>query len=197
MVATPETYCPFSFAKLTDPFVEELSTRLRGRRVLEVFAGNGRLAGALAHRGVDVRATSLRSSHDGHAHGLLHPVEELDAVAAVRRYGGEAEVLLMSWPTVTEAAAVAALEWGDERPIAWIGEITLFDSGMAGLGGCATDLFHKITRIEEGISAYIGKGPLDRAAFLSVRPECVARWREGSRDPEAIAAPDGAAWPFR
>jgi hypothetical protein len=182
----------FCYGRFTPGFVDNLSTRLRGLRVLEVFAGNGYLAAALAARGVAIRATSLRSSHDGHEYGLHHPVEELDAVEAVLRHGGEADVLLMSWPTTTVAATVAALEWGADRPVAWIGEMTRHDLGRAGLGGCATDLFFEVSVVDADLPGYEPRGRLDRAAMLSMRPECVARWREGCRDAGALAAPADA-----
>lgn len=128
-----------------------------------------------------------------HERGFHHPVEEVDAVSAVRRHGPSRDALLMSWPVTGEAATVAALEWGSDRPIHWIGEITRFDLGGAGLGGCASDLFHQVTEVREDIPGYVGRGRLDRAAILSVRPECVARWQAGERDPGAIAQPAGPA----
>jgi 2-polyprenyl-3-methyl-5-hydroxy-6-metoxy-1,4-benzoquinol methylase len=42
----------------TQGFVDELADHLRGKRVLEVFAGNGFLAAHLARAGVDIRATT-------------------------------------------------------------------------------------------------------------------------------------------
>jgi hypothetical protein len=61
---------------------------------------------------------------------------------------------------------------------------------MAGLGGCATDLFHGITVVGDPIAEYEPRGRLDACAVLRVRPECVARWRDGVTDKEALAAPD-------
>jgi hypothetical protein len=64
-----------SFWRPNEAFVEELASYLAGKRVLEIFSGNGLLAGLLNARGVDVRATTLLSSHDSHRLGFFHPVE--------------------------------------------------------------------------------------------------------------------------
>ncbi len=143
---------PFAYGNFSPGFVRSLAGRLRGQRVLEVFAGNGLLAARLAAHGVDIRATSLFAGHDGHERGMHHPVEQLDAVAAVGRYGDVSDILLMSWPTVTEAAARAVLEWGSERAVVFVGEIPRPEWGMAGLSGCATDLFHEITDVVEELT---------------------------------------------
>jgi len=182
------------FGQFTPAFVDALAERLRGKSVLEVFAGNGTLAAELTRRGVDVVATTLFSGHDGHERGLRFPVVERDARAAVREFGRERDVLLMSWPTTTEAAAAAALEWGDERPIVFIGEVTRPELGLAGLGGCASDFFFEIAELQDEIAGYRGRGALDRAVVYRTNPESVARWRAGER---AVAAlrPGGAQAP--
>ena len=172
---------PVAYGSFTHGFVDSLAAVLRGSRVLEVFAGNGLLASKLAARGVQVVATSLFSGHDGHRRGMQFPVLEMDAVRAVRELGPEADVLLMSWPTVTEAALVAALEWGEERPIAFLGEITRHDLWMAGLGGCATDAFFEATEVVEEIPGYQGRGMLDRAVVMRTRPAWAEAYR-GRRD---------------
>jgi len=137
---TPDA--PVAFGHFTPSFLDDLADLLAGKRVLEVFAGNGLLAASLAQRGIAITATSLFSGHDGHRAGLLYPVIELDAVAAVHAFGNDADILLMSWPTTTDAAAVAALVWGPVRDIIFIGEVT--DYGKGHLGGCATDLFFEV-----------------------------------------------------
>lgn len=130
---------PRVFGNFTDAFIDELATFLLKRRVLEIFAGNGALAALLARKGVAVTATSKFTSHDGHENGLNHPVIEMGAAEAVRHYESAHDVLLMSWPTVTNQVTIATQLWGPDRPIVYIGEITDYEKGH--LGGCADDEF--------------------------------------------------------
>ena len=132
---------PGVFWRPSEVFVDELAMAMRDKKVLEVFAGNGYLAGLLAQRGIDVVATSVLSSMDAHQRGLYHPVQDLDAVRAVRQLGADCDVLLMCWPTVTNQAVMAADLWAQDarRQIVFIGEFT--DYSKHHLGGCATDEF--------------------------------------------------------
>ena len=141
-----------AYGNFTGAFVDELAGWLGGRRVLEIMSGNGLLASMLGRRGVDVRATSLFAGHDGHGRGLLWPVEEMEAAAAVAAHGAWADVLLVSWPTTTEAMARAALEWGDEKPLVFVGEMPDPDVPFGQWPGCASDLFFEITRTEDVFS---------------------------------------------
>ncbi|MBY3157358.1 hypothetical protein HFO56_34090 [Rhizobium laguerreae] len=165
---------PGQFGNFDDRFCDELKTWIDGRRVLETFAGNGLLAAALASRSVDIVSTSLFSGHDCHHLGMHHEVIELDAVAAVDRYGTECDILLMCWPTTVEAATLAALHWGT-KPIVFIGEVTDHSLGMAGLGGCATDLFFDITEETEVFQTYRPGNMLERAAVRTLRKDAKAR----------------------
>ena len=120
-------------------FVEELAEYLKGRKVLEIFAGNGYLAGLLAQRGIAVTATTRFAGHDSHESGVYYDVQEMEAVEAVHRYGASHEVLLICWPTVTPAALNAVRAWGAGKDVVYIGEVTDYEKGQ--LGGCATDEF--------------------------------------------------------
>ncbi|WP_404667268.1 hypothetical protein [Roseateles asaccharophilus] len=141
--------------QVSSAFIEELATFLRGKRVLEIFAGNGYLAACLSQRGIAIRPTSRLSGHDCHELGLYADVEEIDAVSAVSAYGADADVLLMSWPTVTPAAYRAALLWGRDRPICYIGEMT--DREADRLGGCATDEFFEAIDVIHRFKHYNGR----------------------------------------
>ena len=167
---------PVQWGSFHASFLDELGNRLKGHRVLEVFAGNGLLAALLSVRGVPVKATSLFAGHDGHEHGLLYPVEELRAIEAVERYGDEHDILLMSWPTATEAAAEAVIAWGSDRPIIFIGEITNPDLGFSGLGGCASDRLFAVTEVMAEFGTYRGRGHLDRAVELRLDPELLNKF---------------------
>lgn len=170
-----------AYGKFTPDFVDDLAASMSGQRVLEIFGGNGLLASLLSARGVDIVSTSLFTSHDGHESGFAHPVIEMEAVEAVQTYGDEADILLMSWPTVTEATTKAVLEWGSERPVVFIGEITRPDLGRTGLGGCATDAFFKVTELEYDIASY-QRSFLDRAVFLKAKAQYVEQWRGRTSD---------------
>ena len=124
---------PGKFGNFDDPFCDELASWIAGRRVLETFAGNGLLASMLTNRGVDMVSTSTFSGHDCHHLGMHHAVIEIDAVAAVARFGGDSDVLLMCWPTTVEATTRAALLWG-RKPIVFIGEVT--DHSQIGRASC-------------------------------------------------------------
>lgn len=157
----------FSWGTFDDTFLDELAAELRGRSVLEVFAGNGLLARRLSERGVDILATSLFRGHDGSAERMYHPVLEMGAKDAVRKHR-DRDVLLMCWPTADEAAAQAALLWGEERPIVFIGEVTDLERNQ--LGGCASDLFFELSDVRRSFSSYVSaRSGLDRAQIREMR----------------------------
>jgi hypothetical protein len=153
-------------------FIDELAAFLRGKAVLEIFAGNGYLAGMLAARGVAITATSVRSSHDAHEAGFYHPVEDLSAPDAVVTFGDAHQVLLMSWPTTTNAVLQAALLWGADRDIVFIGEMTDYAQGH--LGGCATDAFFESIDVTHRFAAYCGRNALEHAVTCRTKPELCA-----------------------
>jgi hypothetical protein len=130
------------FWRPDDSFVDALADALRGKRVLEVFAGNGYLAALLAQRGVEVTATSWLTGMDGHERGLYHPVIPMGALDAAIAFRHTHDAMLMCWPTVTSAALLSAMAFGPGRPIAYIGEATDYSKGH--LGGCADDNFHEL-----------------------------------------------------
>ena len=135
-------------------FVEELAEYLKGRKVLEIFAGNGYLAGLLAQRGIAVTATTRFAGHDSHESGVYYDVQEMEAEEAVHRYGASHDVLLMCWPTVTLAALHAVKIWGPGRDVAYIGEVT--DHAKGQLGGCATDEFFDEMEFTHRFESYRG-----------------------------------------
>lgn len=178
LLPTPEssTHVRGLFWRPNEAFITELAAALEGQKVLEVFAGNGYLASVLARRGVEVLATSLLSGMDAHSEGLYHPVVECDAVSAVQALGTGHDVLLMSWPTVTEQAFLAACLWGD-KPICFIGEVTCYASGR--LGGCATDRFFECFAPEKTFASYHGYGT--EKAFIGKMAAPSSKFREDKR----------------
>lgn len=133
-----------SYWKYDPEFIAELAGFLHGKKVLEVFAGNGLLSHYLHEMGVDIKPTTLFATHDGHQSWCNPAVEELSATDAILRFGENSDVLLMSWPEVSQDALRAALDFfstenASLKKLIFIGERTRLESGI--LGGCATDEF--------------------------------------------------------
>lgn len=171
MALIPE---PISWGSFTAQFLDELTHWIDGKKVLEIFAGNGLLASKLAERDVDIKSTSLFRGHDGHDAGMFYEVEELEASAAVVQYGKDRDVLLMSWPVAEETALKASLRWDFEKPIIFIGEVTDYDRGH--LGGCASDLFFDLTEETHVFKHYSPRNVLERAAVRKLDKEAILKW---------------------
>lgn len=164
----------------SEAFADELSEALRGQRVLEIFAGNGLLAGMLARRGVDIVATSVLSGIDNHERGLYHPVMEMEASEAIRELGAERDVLLMSWPNPSRSALRACEAWGVDRPLVYIGEVTNYELGH--LGGCACDeFFSRLITLRE-FQSY-SKKTMEKALLGALGPPTPQPSREPARRP--------------
>jgi hypothetical protein len=102
-------------------WTKELAYYLDGRSVLEVMGGQGYLAKALAHHGVNIHSTDIDPS------GPVIEVEKLSAVEAVLKYS-DRDILLMSWPPYDDGVCEqAASFWTKNKEIIVIGE---------GPGGC-------------------------------------------------------------
>lgn len=143
-----------------------MAAHLQGKRVLEVFSGNGLLAALLQQQGVAVKATTRFSSHDAHEHGLFTEVQALDATAAVQTWGELSDVLLICWPPATESVLAAAHAWGSEKPILYIGEVTDYAKGH--LAGCASDGFFEAIEETHRLQSYRGN-LLERAFECRLR----------------------------
>ena len=103
-------------------WVRELAAWISGRLVLEVMAGRGWLARALAEEGVSIIATDDNSWDDRHSKsGPVFTVAKEDALQAIVDI--DADVLIMSWPPYGDEVATEALAtWGEGRPVVYIGE---------------------------------------------------------------------------
>jgi hypothetical protein len=167
----------FSWGTFEEVFLDELARHLRGKRVLETFAGNGLLARLLRERGVDIHPTSLFTGHDGHEQGMHCEVEKIDARMAAVSYRDSHDVLLMCWPTSDEFAMQSALLWGEGRPIVFIGEVTDLERGH--LGGCASDLFFELSTETHRFESYdSARSGLDRAAVRELVPGATDEYRQ-------------------
>lgn len=145
---------PYVYLSPTDEFIDELVDFLKGKRVLEIFAGNGYLASRLSKKGIDITATTMFSGHDGHDLKMYYDVIGVSAVPAVLKYGDSHDVLLVSWPTTTPDVLRAISVWGESKPFVYIGEVT--DLSQNHLGGCATDEFFENIVFEHTFKTYKG-----------------------------------------
>lgn len=132
----------------------ELAQWLGTQRVLEIMAGRGWLAKALTLHGIQVSASDDGSWADRQTSLIpLCPVQSLDALAAVRTLGEQAEVLLVSWPPAGDPAICqAAAAWGSDRPIVYIGE------GRGGRNAPAAffDAFQIVEGLEFSLPSWYG-----------------------------------------
>lgn len=170
---------PFKWGNFDDAACDEFARWIGERRVLEIFAGNGLLASMLSRRGVSITSTSLFHS-DGHEQGMYFDVIEMNAVKAVHTYGSDHDILLMCWPRETEDAFRASADWGCDKPILFIGEVTDLSRGM--YGGCASDNFFDVTETELVFEDYTPKNMLDSAQVRKIDPEKYALWKQKERD---------------
>lgn len=156
-----------SYFKNSPEFIEELAEFLAGKEVLEIFAGNGLMANLLAEKGVSVTATSLLSGHDGHREGMHFEVKEMPAHEAVRAYGDNSDVLLVSWPVADTSILHAMNLWSSRKPIVYIGEAPNPKlPGLSGLPGCACDEFFERIRWEREFESYNATNMLEKAGVI-------------------------------
>lgn len=106
-------------------WVEPLAKWIGNRKVLEVMAGAGWLARALREKEVCVIATDDYTWADKRGWTTVTEVEKMDAVAAIEKYGPQADTLIISWPYMDKDAFHAITKWHEIQPdglIIYIGE---------------------------------------------------------------------------
>lgn len=159
-----------AFFKGSEAFYSDLAEYLSGKRVLEVYSGNGLLARKLSDRGVDIKATSLFSGHDGHEQGMHFYVHEMPAKIAAMVHGPKRDVLLVSWPIADKSILGVLESWSAEKPIVYIGEMPNLElPGLMGLSGCACDEFFERTAVAQEFSSYPSTNMLEKAVILKKR----------------------------
>ena len=115
-----------------NPFSEWVETR----KCLEVMSGRGWFSKALRDKGIDVICTDDFSwAESGYLtwQDSVTKVENIDAVAAVEKYGSEIEILLMSWADTSNTAYKVIKRLYEVNPnalVVFIGE---------GMGGCTAN----------------------------------------------------------
>ena len=109
-------------------WVSCLAEWIGNRSCVEVMAGAGWLAKALANAGIDVVANDNGEWDERHSKMIfVHNVEKLDGVEAAKKYA-DREILIISWPPYGDMAICDICEnWTFPKTIIYIGE---------GEGGC-------------------------------------------------------------
>lgn len=94
-----DTYGMWSYTNA--PFIAALSHYLAGRPVLEIMAGNGYISrGLRQHNPQQTVITTDSKAWVGENETGRHPVttvEQLDALAAIQKYGKQIDYVIMSW----------------------------------------------------------------------------------------------------
>ena len=134
------------YAVLTMAWLRPLAEWIGGRRCLEVMAGCGSLSKCLSDLGVDVICTDSYGWEDKATAWFetpWTPVERLDAVSAIRKYGSERDIIICSWPYMDDSCYHALLAMRESNPDAlmlYIGE----PATHFGAGATADDAFFRV-----------------------------------------------------
>jgi hypothetical protein len=153
-MARDEYIAAYGFVYLSWNWLNPLIKYLQNKKCLEVMAGRGHLSYVLKEKGIDVITTDNMSWHNGELYKNTWgreswtDIEHMDAISAVKKYGKNIDVVIMSWPPYEDNTAYKLIkEMYDINPnaiIMYIGE-----SG----GGCNADddffmAFQKIQSME-------------------------------------------------
>lgn len=135
----------FGFPLFAENWVKPLARWIGDRPCLEIMAGTGYLSYALSKYGCKVKATDNYSWENKlDMSQRFFPVERLDAVSAIQKYGKDVKFILCSWPYMDDAAYQALKtmsEVNDKCRMIYIGE---------GFGGCtANDRFFDNSEFED------------------------------------------------
>lgn len=157
-----------TFWSQSEGFIEELARYLKGKRVLEVYSGNGFAAKRLSDLGVDIKATGLSSSYFS-SDSYVYPIEEMESSDATLKYQDH-DILLMMWPEANADATIAYLNFINDfsRPkeVIFIGEYSSIEKKI--WGGCATDEFFLMTNIKHEFQKYKGNH-VEKAMSLTLK----------------------------
>ena len=122
------------YALVSWQWVKPLVEWMGDRKCLEVMAGRGWLSLALQSLGVNIIATDNYSwIRERHWDEPVTEVEELDSVEAVKKYGKDIDLLIISWPYMDDIAYKTIKKLHEVNPdvqIIYIGE---------NMGGCTAD----------------------------------------------------------
>lgn len=119
------------------------------RKCLEVMSGTGALSFALKQQGTDIMATDDFSwtgqNNWNQSKNYWTDIENIDAIEAVKKYGKDVNIIIMSWPYMDDIAYKVLLKMREVNPFCimiFIGE---------GYGGCTAsdEFFDSIAEVED------------------------------------------------
>lgn len=91
-----------------------IAEKIKGKKCLEIMAGNGLFSYMLQECGLKVIATDIspdkNNDYISMRDGNYCDVMGMDALAAIRKYGQNADCLICSWPPHQEEQVIKALE---------------------------------------------------------------------------------------
>ena len=133
----------YGFVYLYEGFVNALAEYLKGKKVLSIMSGSCTLEKHLKDRGVDIICTDSGEWYNIPEYREWTrntiPVEMLDAVEAIHKYGNDVDYVLCSWPPYNESGAYdAIMAMRETNP-----NLTMIYIGTGILGCCADNDFFK------------------------------------------------------
>lgn len=110
----------FGYGLANAGWLDQLSEFLKGKKVVEVMAGNGILSGYLQCKGINIIPTDNNSwglSELSHSFAFSNVcfyqytlIENISAVDAIKKYGLTVDYILMSWPPYEDDVAYNVLQ---------------------------------------------------------------------------------------
>ena len=135
------SYCQSKgyYGIVTEDYCNELKNHIGNKKVLEVMSGRGFLAKGLSEQGVNIKATDDLSWPN--MKEPLTNIDNLPALEAIKKYGDDFDILLISWPPYNEYAINEAIQhWGAKKEILYIGEND---------GCCANEEFFNMIKMKK------------------------------------------------
>lgn len=139
------------FSLLSLDWIIPLSKWIGNRKCLEIMSGTGSLSYALKQQGIGIKATD-DFSWDGQNNwndqkNYWTEIENIDAVEAVKKYGKDIDIVVMSWPYMDDVAYRVLKTMRKVNPkclMIYIGE---------SLGGCTAsdEFFDSIIEVEDKV----------------------------------------------
>lgn len=133
------------YCLLAYDWIRPLAEWIGQRKCLEIMCGSGALSKALQNCGVDIKATDDYSWNDNHAVPWFRDswteIEQLNALQAIEIYGAEVDLVICSWPFLSDDCYRALLKMREVNPAAtmlYIGEW---------YGATASDAFFKAAQV--------------------------------------------------
>lgn len=151
------------YAVLTMAWLRPLAQWIANRRCLEIMSGCGSLSKSLSDLGVDVICTDSYGWVDKASAWFENPwipVERLDAVSAIKKYGPDTDIVICSWPYMDDSCYQALLtmrECNLNSLMLYIGEPAI----DFGAGATADDAFFRTAEpvfdeaFEQAVSEYL------------------------------------------